>query len=96
METFIYKPQGVCSREMRFEMDGDIIRHVTIVGGCPGNLLGISRILENKTIDEVIDALVDVEKRLPSELRCATTGGLACTATACRLRENLEKKSNKK
>lgn len=46
--------------------------------------------------DEVIDALVDVEKRLPSELRCATTGGLACTATACRLREKLEKKSNKK
>ena len=60
METFIYKPQGVCSREMRFEMDGDIIRHVTIVGGCPGNLLGISRILENKTIDEVIDAFCGV------------------------------------
>ena len=55
METYVYKPQGVCSREMRFEMDGDMIRKVTIVGGCPGNLLGISRILENKHIDEVIE-----------------------------------------
>ena len=44
METFVYRPKGVCSQEMRFEMDGDIIRSVKIVGGCAGNLLGISRI----------------------------------------------------
>ncbi len=60
METFVYKPNGVCSREMRFEMDKDIVRSVTIVGGCPGNLLGISRIIQNKTIDEVVDAFKDV------------------------------------
>lgn len=41
--------------------------------------------------DEVIDALVDVERRLPQELKCATVGGLACTATGCRLREELKK-----
>ena len=40
--------------------------------------------------DEVIDALVDVERRLPQELKCATVGGLACAATACRLRRQLE------
>ena len=39
--------------------------------------------------DEVIDALVDTERRLPQELKCATVGGLACTATACRLRKQL-------
>lgn len=43
--------------------------------------------------DEVIDALVDVERRLPQELKCATIGGLACTATGCRLREFLKKPS---
>ena len=41
--------------------------------------------------DEVIDALVDVEKRLPQELKCATVGGLACTKTAQRVREELYK-----
>ncbi|MFR6487648.1 MAG: TIGR03905 family TSCPD domain-containing protein [Clostridium sp.] len=56
METFVYKPKGVCSREMRFEMDGDVIRDVTIVGGCAGNLLGISRIIKDKKISEVLDA----------------------------------------
>ena len=25
METYVYRPKGVCSREMRFEMDGDVI-----------------------------------------------------------------------
>lgn len=39
--------------------------------------------------DEVIDALVDVETRLPPELKCATVGGLACTPTAMRVREQL-------
>lgn len=41
--------------------------------------------------DEVIDALVDVERRLPPELKCATVGGLACTKTGCRIREELGK-----
>ena len=54
MTTFIDRPKGVCSREMRFDIDHDVIRKVDIVGGCPGNLMGISRILEGKHIDEVI------------------------------------------
>lgn len=40
--------------------------------------------------DEVIDALVDVEQRLPPELKAATVGGLACTHTAQCLRRKIE------
>ena len=76
METYVYRPKGVCSREMRFEMDGDVIRKVTIVGGCPGNLLGISRMLENKHIDEVVDAFAGVRccgkaTSCPDQIACA-------------------------
>lgn len=39
--------------------------------------------------DEVIDALIDVEERLPNELKCATIGGLACTKTAQCVRNKL-------
>lgn len=60
METFVYQPKGVCSREMRFEMNGDIIENVTIVGGCAGNLLGISRMLKGKHIHEVLDSFEGV------------------------------------
>ncbi len=41
--------------------------------------------------DQVLDALLDVEKRLPGELRCTTTGGLACAAKAVCLRQQLQK-----
>ena len=39
--------------------------------------------------DEVIDALVDVEKRLPTELKCGSCAGLAGTRTAVALRARL-------
>lgn len=76
MENFVYQPKGVCSKEMRFEMDGDVIRKVTIVGGCPGNLLGISRMLENKHVDEVIQAFAGVRcgakpTSCPDQIACA-------------------------
>lgn len=60
MNTFIYRPKGVCSQEMRFEIDGDVIRSVTIVGGCAGNLLGISRIMKDKKISEIMNVFEGV------------------------------------
>lgn len=76
MEHYVYRPKGVCSKEMQFEMDGDVIRKVTIVGGCPGNLLGISRMLENKRIEEVIQAFEGVRcgakpTSCPDQIACA-------------------------
>ena len=35
----IYRPRGVCSREMRVEVEDGIIRAVKVIGGCDGNLL---------------------------------------------------------
>ncbi len=61
-----YKPNGVCSREIIIETDGDIIKKVTIVGGCQGNTQGVSRLVEGMHIDEVI-------KRLKGIL-CGTKG----------------------
>lgn len=60
MEVFTYRPKGVCSTSMVFEMDGDVILNLTITGGCSGNLQGISSILKNKTIDEVLEAFAGI------------------------------------
>ncbi len=49
-----FTPRGVCSREMEIEMDGDIIKSVKIVGGCAGNTVGVSRLVEGMQIDEAI------------------------------------------
>lgn len=52
-----YSPEGVCSREMIIEMDGDIIKSVKIIGGCPGNTVGVSAMVEGRKIDDVIKKL---------------------------------------
>lgn len=52
-----YKPKGVCSRNMIFELNGDTIESLEVVGGCNGNLKGISSLVKGKKITEVIAAL---------------------------------------
>lgn len=53
-----YTPSDmVCSQEMIIEMDGNIIKNVTIIGGCPGNTLGVSRLVKGMNIDEAIKQL---------------------------------------
>lgn len=53
-----YTPQGVCSRDIKIEIDeNDMIRNVVFTGGCNGNLKGISKLTEGMSIDEVIERL---------------------------------------
>lgn len=52
--TISYKPKGVCSRMMMIEAEDGVIRHVEIVGGCDGNLQGISRLVEGMDVSEAI------------------------------------------
>ncbi len=61
MKTVEYRPMGVCSSKMVVECDDDdVITKVQIVGGCPGNTLGVSKLCIGKKIDEVIDTLEGV------------------------------------
>lgn len=57
MEKFEYKPTGVCSSNMIFEIEDNIVKNVKIIGGCPGNSLGVATLVKNKNIDEVIELL---------------------------------------
>ena len=61
METF--KTSGVCSRTIEYEIDGNTIKSVKFIGGCPGNTIGVSRLVKGKTIDEVISTLEGVPCR---------------------------------
>ncbi len=51
---FTYQTKGTCSRQIYFEVDEqNKLHNVKFVGGCSGNLQGISRLVEGKDIDEV-------------------------------------------
>lgn len=52
-----FQPRGVCSQEMIIELDGDIIKKVRIIGGCAGNTVGVSRLVEGMKVDEAIKKL---------------------------------------
>ena len=58
-----YKPNGVCSSKMIIKVNGDIIESVDIVGGCPGNSVGISRLCAGRKLDEVIESLSGIDCR---------------------------------
>ena len=49
-----YKPKGVCSRLIHFDIVDNKVRNVSFVGGCSGNLQGISHLIEGMDVDEAI------------------------------------------
>lgn len=49
-----YKTQGVCSREISFDVVDNKLTNVRFVGGCSGNTQGLGRLVEGMNIDEVI------------------------------------------
>lgn len=55
--TFEYTPRGVCSRKMIIEIEDNIVTDIQIIGGCSGNLQGISSLVKGMAVDEVIDRL---------------------------------------
>lgn len=55
--TYTYTPRNVCSQRMQVELDGTIIKDVQILGGCNGNLQGISRLVVGMDAREAIDRL---------------------------------------
>lgn len=58
-----YIPKGVCSREIILEIENDIIKSLKIVGGCPGNTVGVSKLVQNRNVDEVIEILKGIQCR---------------------------------
>ena len=55
---FTYNTKGTCSRQIIFDVDGENkIHNVKFIGGCSGNLQGISKLVEGKSIDEVETSL---------------------------------------
>ena len=54
-----YRPSGVCSSEMIFDIDENthIINELRVLNGCNGNLKGISSLVKGMKIEDVISKL---------------------------------------
>ena len=61
MEKYEYRPTGVCSRQIFLELDEDKIVNVNFLGGCNGNLQGISSLVKGMKITDAIDRLKGID-----------------------------------
>lgn len=52
-----YKPSGVCSKEIQYRIQDGKVQKVHFVGGCPGNLLGLSLLVEGLAVEEAVEKL---------------------------------------
>lgn len=50
---YTYTTKGVCSRQISFDIDNDIITNVKFVGGCDGNLKAVSKLVDGMTVDKI-------------------------------------------
>jgi uncharacterized protein (TIGR03905 family) len=49
-----YKTKGTCSRSILFDIEDGKLKNVQFIGGCNGNLKGISALVEGMNVQDVI------------------------------------------
>lgn len=50
---YTYRTEGVCSMEISFHLDGEVVSDIRFTGGCNGNLKAISRLCDGMTVSEI-------------------------------------------
>ncbi len=52
-----FTPSGVCSMQITFDMENDIVTNVKFLGGCAGNTQGVARLCEGRDANELVEIL---------------------------------------
>ena len=55
---YTYKPSRVCSKQIDFDIIGDVITNISFLGGCNGNLKAISKLCNGMTVSEIENKLL--------------------------------------
>jgi len=55
MYTFV--PNGICSKEIKFSIQDGIVKDVVFMGGCSGNLQGISKLIDGMNANDAVTKL---------------------------------------
>lgn len=52
-----YKTKGTCSQRILFDIEDGKLKNVQFIGGCNGNLQGISKLVEGMDANAVIERI---------------------------------------
>ena len=58
---FTYTSSGVCSKIIDIEVENGVVKGVSFLGGCNGNLKGIGELVKGMSIDDVIAKLENIK-----------------------------------
>ena len=61
MKEIEYKPIGVCSSKIKLLIEGDILKDLEVIGGCPGNLQGIKALVKGMKLTDIKDKLKGIK-----------------------------------
>lgn len=62
--TINYTPKGVCANHFTIDVENGVIQSVKIDGGCPGNTVGVSRLLKGMKVEDAIARLEGIHCRV--------------------------------
>lgn len=74
--TYTFRPKGVCSQQMKVEVDEQgIIQDLQVMGGCHGNLQGIAALVKGMPAQEAVQRLKGIRcgfraTSCPDQLAC--------------------------
>lgn len=83
--AYQYKPKGVCSRRITFDIKNGLVHNVSFEGGCSGNAQGLSHLIEGMPAEEAIERLSGIRcgfknTSCPDQLSLALRQALAESA----------------
>ncbi|MBE6591858.1 MAG: TIGR03905 family TSCPD domain-containing protein [Ruminococcaceae bacterium] len=79
---YSYRTKGTCSQIINFDIEDNKVSNVEFIGGCNGNLQGISKLCEGMDANELIDKL--------SGIRCGFKNTSCPDQLAKAIKENLK------
>jgi uncharacterized protein (TIGR03905 family) len=60
MKHFEYRPKGVCSQLIEFDLEDNVVHNVKFTSVCNGNLKAISKFVEGMTVEEIESKVLGV------------------------------------
>lgn len=54
---YTYVTSMVCSREISFHIEGNVITNVRFTGGCNGNLKAVAKLVDGMTVEQIEEKL---------------------------------------
>jgi len=55
--NYTYKTKDVCSVQISFDINGNVISNIKFLGGCNGNLKAISKLVDGWTVEQIEEKL---------------------------------------